>query len=101
MTYYYKIFGPEVFIHKEGTDFPVRIQVNYPSGKPFESLDEAKAWAESYILYITDPFAPVPKNDPEDEEKFRLTKEQVEEIIAQEEADALARHEAELAARQP
>jgi hypothetical protein len=58
MTYYYKIFGTEVFIHREGTDFPVRIQVNYPSGKPFESLDEAKAWAESYILYITDPTAP-------------------------------------------
>jgi hypothetical protein len=81
MSYNYKISGQEILVYKEDSAFPVRVQISYPSGKPFESLEEAKEWAESYIAYVEDDTAPAPKNDPEDEVKPRLTEEEILELL--------------------
>ena len=81
MTYSYKISEQEISVYSNESTFPVRVQISYPSGKPFESLEEAKEWAESYIAYVEDDTAPAPKNDPDDEVKPRLTEEQILDLM--------------------
>lgn len=59
---------------------PVLYQPDYPDGTPWESTEEASAWAELYIASIEDktaPHAPVGRGLPGEP---KLTPEQIAEI---------------------
>lgn len=45
-------------VYMDGGEIPVLEQPNYPDYSPFESLAEATAWADLFILSATDPDAP-------------------------------------------
>lgn len=87
-----------VEIWSEGAEAPSLRQPNYPSGEPFDTDEEAMAWAEMYIESVTDPDAlqyptgkdlvRLPKPTPQEQRLARLsalgiTPDDLKEFLAQ------------------
>jgi hypothetical protein len=41
-------------IYEDGSDVPFQFQPDYPNGDPFDSVEEASAWAEASIAAHSD-----------------------------------------------
>lgn len=81
--YTYQI-GPNntVLVFVEGQQAPMLAQPSYPNGDAWEDLDAAKAWAESFILSLTDENAPFAPIGPGVAGKPKPTAEEIAELEA-------------------